>query len=207
MKQMITAKDWPGLELWARAQIAAHAEEARFHLALGMSLANQARPREASAAFRLATELAPGQVEGWYNLCLAGAQIPDRTITTYGLDGVTARNLEATKRLLELPADRQSLGSDEPAAREDFSHIQIKYQPPAPRYPPEAKARRIQGVVVAEVTVDRDGRVIQSRAISGPEDLRAYAANWILGWRFYPIPAERKDDRLVFQLTMPFRLH
>ena len=73
MKDLISAKDWPGLEAWAKTQITANPKEARYQLALGASLANQARPAEAVAAFRRATELNPDKAEAWYNLCLAGA--------------------------------------------------------------------------------------------------------------------------------------
>ena len=116
------------------------------------------------------------------------------------------RSFEATKRLLETSTVRHVLGSDEPAAPEDFSHIRVRYQPPTPRYPPEAKVLRIQGTVVVEVTQDQEGRVIKVHAMEGPKELQPTSEAYAACWRFYPIPASRKEDRLTFRLTMPFRL-
>jgi TonB family protein len=108
---------------------------------------------------------------------------------------------------LETPILQRILGTAEPAAQVDFSKVRIRYQPPAPPYPKEAKSRRIQGIVVVEVTQDREGRVIRARAIDGPEELRPTSEAYAACWRFFPIPADEKADRLQFRLTMPFRVH
>jgi TonB family protein len=202
----VSAKDWPGLEAWSRSLLQANPNEAKNHLLLGMALANQGRAAEAAVTFRRATALEPTKVEGWFNLCLAGAQVADHAITTEGLDGVATRHVTATRRLLDLDAVKAVLGSDLPASQEDFSRIRVKYQPPAPPYPDGAKINRVQGTVVVEITQDRDGRVVKVRSLEGPEALRETAASYAACWRFFPIPPERKDDRLSFRLTMPFRL-
>lgn len=205
-KAFIAAKNWPGLEAWARAEIIAHPIEAKSYLLLGMALGSQGRSTDAVSVFREVTVLTPDKVEGWFDLCLAGAQVPDRAAVVEGLDGVALRNFDATLRLLQLPAVARVLGSDEPAAREDFSRIRVRFQPSVLQYPPEAKAHRVQGTVVTEITQDRDGRVIKSRVIDGPDELRRAAEAYLTAWRFAPIPETRKDDRICFRLNIVFRL-
>lgn len=43
---------------------------------------------------------------------------------------------------------------------------------PQPRYPPDAKAVRVQGVVAVQIVVDESGNVASARAVSGPIPLR-----------------------------------
>ena len=205
-KAFITAKNWPSLEAWAQAEISVHPTEAKPRLLLGMALGSLGRHAEAVTVFRQVTVLAPDKAEGWFDLCLAGAQVSDRTAVIEGLDGVAKRNFGATLRLLKIPAVARVLGSDEPAAREDFSRIKVRYQPPVLQYPPDAKAHRIQGTVVTEITQDRDGRVVKVKAIEGPDELRQSAESYATCWRFSPIPATRKDDRICFRLNIVYRL-
>lgn len=204
--ELSKARDWPGLEAWAHSQIKGNPNESKNHLFLGKALGEQGRLPEAILAFRRAAELDPTKVEAWFNLCLAGAKNSDRAVATEGLDAVAVRNFRATRNLVEMGEVKAVLGSELPAAQEDFSRIKIKHQPPAPPYPAEAKAKKIQGTVIVEITQDRDGRVIKVRSLQGPEVLQETAANYATCWRFAPIPADRKDDRLCFRITMPFRV-
>jgi TonB family protein len=53
-------------------------------------------------------------------------------------------------------------------------------------YPLVARLKRVQGVVVVRVTLDQDGRVRDSAAISGPESLIADCIENSKKWRFQP---------------------
>jgi len=53
-------------------------------------------------------------------------------------------------------------------------------------YPLVARLKRVQGVVVVRVTIDQDGRVRDSSAISGPESLIADCIENGRKWRFQP---------------------
>jgi TonB family protein len=53
-------------------------------------------------------------------------------------------------------------------------------------YPLVARLKRIQGVAVVRVTLDQDGRVQDSAAISGPESLIADCIENSKKWRFQP---------------------
>jgi len=51
-------------------------------------------------------------------------------------------------------------------------------------YPEGARAKRVQGVVVVEATVDTTGNVVDTRVISGPIELRRAAQQSVLQWHF-----------------------
>jgi TonB family protein len=51
-------------------------------------------------------------------------------------------------------------------------------------YPEGARARRIQGVVIVEATLDSSGNVVDTRVLSGPIELRRAAQQSILNWHF-----------------------
>ncbi len=88
----------------------------------------------------------------------------------------------------------------------DFSQIKIRRQPPAPRYPEDAKARRVQGTVVLELTIDPTGRPARAEALEGPVELLMTAIRYALDWEFEPARLNGVPQYARFKLTMPFRL-
>ena len=88
----------------------------------------------------------------------------------------------------------------------DFSQIRVLYQPPAPPYPPKAKAAGIQGTVIVELTVDTQGIPYSAKGIAGPVELRPTAEAYALKWKFSPALMNGKPQYARFKLTMPFRL-
>jgi protein TonB len=55
-----------------------------------------------------------------------------------------------------------------------------------PQYPAIAKAARIQGTVVLEATISKDGTIQNLRVISGPPMLRQAALDAVRSWRYKP---------------------
>jgi protein TonB len=55
-----------------------------------------------------------------------------------------------------------------------------------PEYPENARLNHIQGDVVVEFTVAKDGKVIATEAVSGPEMLRNAATSCVRQWKFEP---------------------
>ena len=51
-------------------------------------------------------------------------------------------------------------------------------------YPEAARAKRVQGVVTLEATVDSSGNVVETRVLSGPAELRRAAQQSVLNWHF-----------------------
>ncbi len=52
------------------------------------------------------------------------------------------------------------------------------------KYPDAARAKRIQGVVTVEATIDGSGNVVETRVLSGPVELRRAAQQSVLSWHF-----------------------
>lgn len=75
-----------------------------------------------------------------------------------------------------------------------------------PRYPPDAKAARITGSVVVEVTVDEAGKVIAVRSISGPAELRGAAEEAARGWVFRPTTLSGTPVKVIGTIQFNFNL-
>lgn len=75
-----------------------------------------------------------------------------------------------------------------------------------PRYPPDAKAARIRGSVVVEVTVDETGKVIAVRSISGPAELRGASEEAARGWQFREFTLFPPPVRVIGTITFIFNL-
>lgn len=56
----------------------------------------------------------------------------------------------------------------------------------APTYPSEAKAKRIQGTVVIEATIDTSGYITSLQPVSGPVELQAAALDAVRQWVYKP---------------------
>ena len=52
------------------------------------------------------------------------------------------------------------------------------------QYPDAARAKRVQGVVTLEATIDAGGNVVDTRVLSGPVELRRAAQQSVLNWHF-----------------------
>ena len=57
---------------------------------------------------------------------------------------------------------------------------------PPPAYPPNARAQRVQGVVVLDALVDETGRIAQTTVIAGPALLQEAAQNALRNWTYQP---------------------
>lgn len=119
----------------------------------------------------------------------------------------------ATAQKAQAPASKKrpaaspnpTLGADG-IADFDFSRIEVVHRPKAPAYPAEAKAAGIQGTVVVELVIDKEGVPTQTRVIEGPEALRETALAFAQEWRFAPAMVDHKPVPARFKLVMPFRL-
>jgi TonB family protein len=74
-----------------------------------------------------------------------------------------------------------------------------------PAYPPLAKAARINGAVVVEVTADEEGNVISGRAISGHPLLKDAAVAAATGWKFSPTMLSGVPVKVIGLITFNFR--
>lgn len=61
-----------------------------------------------------------------------------------------------------------------------------KISGPIPVYPPEAKKERIQGTVLIDVVISKEGNVLSPEVTSGPKELRDSAVDAVRQWKYKP---------------------
>jgi TonB family protein len=76
----------------------------------------------------------------------------------------------------------------------------------APDYPAEASRLRISGPVVVELTVDEQGKVIRTKVISGPPELRDAAEMAANRWEFAPTYLTKMPTKVIGVITFNFNL-
>jgi TonB family protein len=74
-----------------------------------------------------------------------------------------------------------------------------------PEYPPAARRAKLQGVIVLDVVVGRDGSVMEVRALNGPEVLAQAARDALRWWRFEPYRVDGKAMVVETKVAMEFK--
>ena len=75
-----------------------------------------------------------------------------------------------------------------------------------PGYPPLAKAARVTGSVVVEITIDENGNVELARAVSGHPLLKEAAANAAKSWKFKPTLLSGTPVKVIGTITFNFQM-
>ncbi len=75
-----------------------------------------------------------------------------------------------------------------------------------PKYPDEAKAHHVQGSVVLDVLVGRDGGVQKLSRVQGDPGLMAAAADAVRQWRFKPFIRNGRPASFETHITLTFAL-
>jgi protein TonB len=75
-----------------------------------------------------------------------------------------------------------------------------------PEYPEPAREQHIQGPVVLEALVGKDGAVEKLSTVSGDSQLAAAAADAVRQWRFKPFLRNGSPEEFQTQITVSFRL-
>jgi TonB family protein len=76
----------------------------------------------------------------------------------------------------------------------------------SPVYPPEARDARIEGVVVLEVVIGRDGLVKKADVVKSVPELDAAATEAVLQWEFEPTHVKGKAVSVKMKVTVNFSL-
>jgi len=76
----------------------------------------------------------------------------------------------------------------------------------APVYPDVAVNARIEGVVILEATVGRDGRVEDVRVLRGVPFLDQAAVDAVRQWQYEPLLLNGKPERFILTVTLNFSL-
>jgi len=75
-----------------------------------------------------------------------------------------------------------------------------------PEYPDEAKAHHVQGRVVLDVLVGRDGTIERLSLVQGDPGLRTAATDAVRQWRFRPLTRNGRPASFETQVTLTFAL-
>lgn len=75
-----------------------------------------------------------------------------------------------------------------------------------PTYPALAKAARVTGSVVVEITIDENGNVISAVPLSGHPLLKNAAAEAARGWKFAPTKLSGVPVKVIGTITFNFQM-
>lgn len=74
-----------------------------------------------------------------------------------------------------------------------------------PVYPPEAKKKRLAGVIVLDVVIGRDGAVVSMHPLNGPDILARAAMDALRWWRFEPYRVNGAPATVETTLAVEFK--
>jgi protein TonB len=127
------------------------------------------------------------------------------------------RIVEEVDRELDIPVDDTVYGIPEsgPPSAEPDGPIMVggdvkppeKIFSPQPSYTEIARKARIQGVVIVQAIIDRDGGVTNVKVLKGlPMGLEEAAVDAIKQWKFKPATLNGKPVTVYYNLTVNFKL-
>lgn len=117
---------------------------------------------------------------------------------------------------LDIPVDDAVFGiPDAPPAAEPEGPIMVggdvrapeKITAPQPQYTEIARKARIQGVVIVQAIIDKEGQVTNVKVLKGlPMGLEEAAVEAIKNWKFKPATLNGKPVTVYYNLTVNFKL-
>jgi TonB family protein len=105
-----------------------------------------------------------------------------------------------------LPRGERTVESQRPQAQVPAEEMQkLVTHRVDPEYPPAARPAKLEGVIVLDVVVGRDGSVMDVRALNGPDVLAQAAMEALRWWRFEPYKVDGKPIVVETKLAMEFK--
>jgi TonB family protein len=111
-------------------------------------------------------------------------------------------------RAFSIPPPSTPLGAAEATARVNLSLGAAKFlsKPVQPRYPLLAKEMKIQGAVVLDALIGRDGIIQRLNLLSGPAILSSAAREAVKQWRFRPYLQSGEAVETEARITVNFTI-
>jgi TonB family protein len=126
------------------------------------------------------------------------------------------RVVEEIDQDLDIPIDDLAIGIPEgPPPTEDTGPIQVggdvrapeKISAPQPQYTEIARKARVQGVVIVQAIIDKQGAVTNVKVLKGlPMGLEEAAVDAIKQWKFKPATLNGRPVTVYYNLTVNFKL-
>ncbi len=128
------------------------------------------------------------------------------------------RVVDEVQQDLDIPIDEDLIGIPEgppPADPGDGAPIQVggdvrppeKISAPQPQYTEIARKARIQGVVIVQAIIDKQGSVTNVKVLKGlPMGLEEAAVDAIKQWKFKPAMLNGRPVTVYYNLTVNFKL-
>ena len=108
---------------------------------------------------------------------------------------------------VEYAADKSNVqGSTEPIQVPPSVALAHLLQRVEPHYPDAARQQHIQGSVVLQASIGKDGVVQEMKALSGDPQLVMAAADAVRQWQFKPYTAKGQAVAFETQITVEFTL-
>jgi TonB family protein len=104
-----------------------------------------------------------------------------------------------------LPASTATKSADLLDVPEDYADDQVIHRV-HPGYPKQARLKKLQGTVVLQAIVNKQGKVDSLQLISGDPLLAQAAADAVKQWRYKPYSHEGEPTDFQTRVTVDFRL-
>ncbi len=103
--------------------------------------------------------------------------------------------------------DASARPEDKPVVVEGDVRGPVKIFAPQPHYLESARRKRIQGVVIVQSIIDKEGCVVHTKVLKGlGGGLSEVAKQTIQEWVFRPALLDNKPVDVYYNLTVNFRL-
>ncbi len=182
--ELSTAKDWPGLESFAREQITASPKDANAWAALGYALLAQDKSKEGRAACESSLTLDPKRTDALDYLGFEAASTGDTKSVLAVAKRIGERDLDSESRFLQIPAIQEAAIAP---LRVPVAPGRIRFKSQALNKLLRASGRRDVPIVVA-IVVDTEGAPISADALMAPSVEVARCAELdVMRWRVDPI--------------------
>jgi TonB family protein len=108
--------------------------------------------------------------------------------TIYPRDATINLDLGSSKPRTSPPAQPAAAATTDANAAEQVSADapEVLSRPSKPVYPPLAEQMKVEGSVILQVNIDKNGTILDTQVLSGPAILAAAAQEAVRQWRFRP---------------------